>query len=73
MNGRDHYAEARTLLRHSQDHTDQGNSADDKIAELAAAQAQVHATLALFDRIQEIGDQLDTINRPARSAKRGSL
>lgn len=46
MNGPEHYHEAQRLVAHSQDHTDQGNAADDTIAALAAAQAQVHATLA---------------------------
>lgn len=47
MTGPDHYREAERLVAHSKNHTDQGNGADDKIGELAAAQAQVHATLAL--------------------------
>ncbi len=47
MTGPEHYKAAERLVAHSQSHTDQGNGADDKIAELAAAQAQVHATLAL--------------------------
>lgn len=46
MNGPEHYREAERLVAHSQNHTDQGNVADDTIAALAAAQAQVHATLA---------------------------
>lgn len=47
MTGPEHYKAAERLLQHSKNHTDQGNGADDKIGELAAAQAQVHATLAL--------------------------
>ena len=47
MNGPAHYREAERFLQHSKDHTDSGNEADRHIAEVAAAQAQVHATLAL--------------------------
>lgn len=63
MNGQEHYRAAERLVQHSVDHTDQGNAADDKIAELSATQAQVHALLALVDHVREIGDQLDTLPR----------
>jgi hypothetical protein len=46
MTGPEHYRKAEHYLEHSKNHTDTGNEADRHIAELAAAQAQVHATLA---------------------------
>lgn len=66
MLGAHHYREAERLVAHSKNHVDQGNQADDKIAELAAAQAQVHATLAhaaaVIEAAHEHGAWL--INRP---------
>lgn len=47
MTGPQHYRAAEHYVQHSKDHTDTGNEADRHIAALAAAQAQVHATLAL--------------------------
>jgi transcriptional regulator with XRE-family HTH domain len=45
--GSEHYLEAEKWLDCSHRHTDQGNEGDERIAAHAAAQAQVHATLAL--------------------------
>lgn len=47
MNGPEHFREAERLVVHSKKHTDTGCLADESIARLAAAQGQVHATLAL--------------------------
>lgn len=59
MNAREHYAESERILNEI------GVSAnatgmDVMIAQFGATLAQAHATLALFDLLREIGDQLDT-------------
>lgn len=46
MNGPQHYTEAERLVQVSVLHTDSTDPRDLAIAELSAAQAQVHATLA---------------------------
>jgi hypothetical protein len=56
MTGPEHYREAENLLI-------RGERANDGGATFFAA-AQIHATLALFAGVREIGDQLDTIPRP---------
>ncbi len=53
MNAQQHYREAEQRL-------DQAHGADPEFAAYLAAKAQAHATLALFDLLREIGDQLDT-------------
>jgi hypothetical protein len=60
MNGAEHYAEAERLLALSGDLPP--NAAKD-VGAITVAQAQVHATLAMFEHLREIGDQLDTLPR----------
>jgi hypothetical protein len=56
MNGPEHYRKAEDLLA-------QAHTVDPEFASYLVAKAQVHATLALFDHVREIGDQLDTMPR----------
>ena len=56
MTGPEHYREAEQRL-------DQAHGTDPEHAAYLVAKAQVHATLALFDQLREIADQLDTMPR----------
>ena len=81
MNGAEHYERAEALLTSCQGapdidatgrtveyYPDEGEDAGHG-TEYALAAAQVHATLALFHHLREIGDQLD--RRRARSVTGG--
>lgn len=69
MNGQEHYREAERLLvvaesgMRSEWIEDVDAENNRQYVALQINAAQVHATLALFDQVREIGDQLDTLPR----------
>ena len=79
MNGAEHYERAEALLDSCQTQSDMDDADriveyypdhdEGRCVEYALAAAQVHATLALFHHLREIGDQLD--RRRARSVTGG--
>lgn len=75
MTGAEHYREAERLTAIAHGHRakllkDIGSD-DREWTEIGSilAQAQVHATLALFDHVREIGDQLDARGLRNRTAQ----